>query len=304
MINIKFKGGLNALNQVIRYLHEKRIVKKSQVYHELVRTSNAVDADIDFVIEFLVNTDLASYSEDKILVNNNLTADELLIQLKLYFLSRLYADDETKRALFVDPLVSIINDYLYINIDSIKIKFRHVSKQLIDLEIAELINDKLKIIDYSLAKEITSRIQRRMSLSEFKRLQEIKHIKGEIAEKFILQQEIIKLKKTNYQPVRMSIINVTAGYDILSYDDSGNKIYLEVKALTKQNEFYFSSNELNTSKFLGNKYFIVLVEVLQSQTCKVIQLIQNPSVTLFDSSLFKVSTMNDYKFKLMNAENL
>lgn len=143
-----------------------------------------------------------------------------------------------------------------------------------------------------------------MSLSEFKRLQEIKHIKGEIAEKFILQQEIIKLKKTNYQPVRMSIINVTAGYDILSYDDSGNKIYLEVKALTKQNEFYFSSNELNTSKFLGNKYFIVLVEVLQSQTCKVIQLIQNPSVTLFDSSLFKVSTMNDYKFKLMNAENL
>lgn len=304
MINIKFKGGLNALNQVIRYLHEKRIVKKSQVYHELVRTSNAVDADIDFVIEFLVNTDLASYSEDKILVNNNLTADELLIQLKLYFLSRLYADDETKRALFVDPVVSIINDYLYINIDSIKIKFRHVSKQLIDLEIAELINDKLKIIDYSLAKEITSRIQRRMSLSEFKRLQEIKHIKGEIAEKFILQQEIIKLKKTNYQPVRMSIINVTAGYDILSYDDSGNKIYLEVKALTKQNEFYFSSNELNTSKFLGNKYFIVLVEVLQSQTCKVIQLIQNPSVTLFDSSLFKVSTMNDYKFKLMNAENL
>ncbi|MGE8425014.1 MAG: DUF3883 domain-containing protein, partial [Sphingobacterium siyangense] len=48
------------------------------------------------------------------------------------------------------------------------------------------------------------------------------------------------------------------GYDVLSYDEQGNTIYIEVKT-TKGNEltpFYLSENELEFLKLNHFKYFI------------------------------------------------
>jgi len=48
------------------------------------------------------------------------------------------------------------------------------------------------------------------------------------------------------------------GYDILSYNESGKKIYIEVKTTRKgkTQPFYISKNELSCSEIEGNQYFI------------------------------------------------
>ncbi|HKL41276.1 MAG TPA: DUF3883 domain-containing protein [Clostridia bacterium] len=50
------------------------------------------------------------------------------------------------------------------------------------------------------------------------------------------------------------------GYDILSYDEEGNKKYIEVKTTVNKNNnsFYISSNEIEFSKSNKNYYLYVV----------------------------------------------
>ena len=254
MVDIKIRGGIRVMGQILDYVLESKSLKVTLIYHELVRTSQALDDDIKFVLEFLENTELAEIKDGLVNIKTKFNSDELSIKLKLYYLSLLYGDQETRKALFEDSLVFIQDDFLFIDADSIQIKFRIHIKYLVALEVAELVDKRLKIINYSLVKEITSRVKRRVSLEEFKLIQEQKNIKGEIAEKYIYSLEYEALQNSIYKPVLMSMINVGAGYDILSYDESGSKKHIEVKALTSSREFYLSANEVNISKLLGKKY--------------------------------------------------
>lgn len=53
------------------------------------------------------------------------------------------------------------------------------------------------------------------------------------------------------------------GYDILSYDEKGNEIFIEVKSSrNKISSFYISRNELEKSKLYGEKYRIYLVSYI------------------------------------------
>jgi len=283
MVDIKIRGGIRVMGQILDYVLESKSLKVTLIYHELVRTSQALDDDIKFVLEFLENTELAEIKDGLVNIKTKFNSDELSIKLKLYYLSLLYGDQETRKALFEDSLVFIQDDFLFIDADSIQIKFRIHIKYLVALEVAELVDKRLKIINYSLVKEITSRVKRRVSLEEFKLIQEQKNIKGEIAEK----------------PVLMSMINVGAGYDILSYDESGSKKHIEVKALTSSREFYLSANEVNISKLLGKKYHLTLVSISNAGACHIVENIIDPAKIIFNSERFEAKLVNDYKIKLL-----
>ena len=299
MVNLKLRGGIRVMGQILDYVLESRSVKVTLIYHELVRTTKALDDDIKFVLEFLENTELAKIKDGIVNIKTKFNSDELSIKLKLYYLSLLYGDKETKKALFEDSVVFIQDDFLFIDADSIQIKFRIHIKYLVALEVAELVDNRLKIINYSLVKEITSRVKRRLSLKEFKHIQEQKSIKGEIAEKYIYSLEYEALKNSIYKPVLMSMINVGAGYDILSYDESGNKKHIEVKALTSSREFYLSANEVNISKLLGKKYHLTLVNINNDGECQIVENIIDPSKIIFNTKRFKTKLINDYKIKLL-----
>ena len=51
-----------------------------------------------------------------------------------------------------------------------------------------------------------------------------------------------------------------AGYDILSYNENQEKIYIEVKAVSSTNfKFYLSSNEFNKANLMNKNYFLYLL---------------------------------------------
>lgn len=87
---------------------------------------------------------------------------------------------------------------------------------------------------------------------------------GLIGEYFVLNCEREKLKKLgiNKNVIHMSIeTNDAAKYDILSYDENGNELYIEVKSTLQDinTAFYISSSELEFSKQNADHYCLYRV---------------------------------------------
>ncbi|TAA73142.1 DUF3883 domain-containing protein [Planococcus salinarum] len=72
-----------------------------------------------------------------------------------------------------------------------------------------------------------------------------------------------------------SIVN--AGYDILSYSSQSLEPdrFIEVKSFNSGHTFYWSRNELEVAKFLGDSYFLYLVTHSESKQVEI-RVIQNP----------------------------
>ena len=87
------------------------------------------------------------------------------------------------------------------------------------------------------------------------------------AEKIIYNEEKNKFAKlnSNLKPDHISLRDVSAGYDILSYqknNDNFEKIFIEVKAVSRSNyTFHLSVQELQTAKRYKGSYYIYLLPV-------------------------------------------
>ncbi|MCF2849178.1 DUF3883 domain-containing protein [Pseudoalteromonas sp. ACER1] len=89
---------------------------------------------------------------------------------------------------------------------------------------------------------------------------------GLIGEKLVLEYEVKRLKSLGLgeQANRVKHVAVdddTAGYDILSFDEYGKEIYIEVKTTTQSmsTPFYISRNEVEVSREKGEQYWIYRV---------------------------------------------
>ncbi len=116
---------------------------------------------------------------------------------------------------------------------------------------------------------------------EFKKILQHEAELGEIAEQFAIVYENKKLDNLNIskRAIRISDVDVTAGYDIISYmydTDIPNK-YIEVKSCNGNFDFYISRNEINVSKEKGDSYFLYLY----NRDKKTIYEIQNPYLKIF-----------------------
>lgn len=85
---------------------------------------------------------------------------------------------------------------------------------------------------------------------------------GDLGELWVVEREKQKLQRTNKPKLAKKVKHVAKekgdglGYDILSYDQDGNKIYIEVKT-TKGNAnstFYITRNELEKSRIENDNY--------------------------------------------------
>ena len=104
--------------------------------------------------------------------------------------------------------------------------------------------------------------RKKISPADLKKIMYEKEKIGLAAEEFIFKKEIEKVKEINKKlnVEHIALTDVAAGYDILSYDDKEEKIFIEVKAISSSNfKFYLTSNELNISNILKNKYFLYLL---------------------------------------------
>ena len=106
--------------------------------------------------------------------------------------------------------------------------------------------------------------RKRIANNTYKRDYELENLNrkiiGKKGEKTILEYEIFKLnslnKKKLARKVRDVSDNTSLGYDIISYDEKGREIHIEVKTKNSSKEildFYITSNELD--KFVKDKKY-------------------------------------------------
>lgn len=105
----------------------------------------------------------------------------------------------------------------------------------------------------------------KITLAQLKRQIEKNSEIGELAENYVLNYEKKRLKYSELSK-KISIISgkdVTAGYDIISYEsnlDYNYNRFIEVKAISAKG-FYWSENEMKTAGIKGSKYHLYLVEL-------------------------------------------
>lgn len=87
--------------------------------------------------------------------------------------------------------------------------------------------------------------------------------KGLAGEKLVILHEQRKLLNLGREDLANKVEHValdsdSAGYDILSFDEDGNKIYIEVKTTDKgiNHHFFISQNEVKASQKYGKQYYI------------------------------------------------
>ena len=100
-----------------------------------------------------------------------------------------------------------------------------------------------------------------------------------------MEYEKERLQKLSKKIKQISLIDVSAGYDILSFNDDMSSDYdrfIEVKSFRGEPHFYWSINEKNISEFMGDKYFIYLVDLDSYNSDRAIKpiIIKNPAQNL------------------------
>ena len=124
---------------------------------------------------------------------------------------------------------------------------------------------------------------------------------GDDAEKLIFKKEQEKVDQINpsLKVDHVALRDVSAGYDIQSFekkDDRVEKIYIEVKAVSKSNyKFHLSVQEKQTANKLKDKYFIYLLPVDKSNPDKF-EYNQLLKITNVDKSIFQ----NKLEWKVEN----
>ncbi len=143
------------------------------------------------------------------------------------------------------------------------------------------------------------------SIDKFREQMLRNELAGELAEQFVLDYE---KKRLNYCEIssrikQISLIDVGAGYDILSFHDEKSTNYdrfIEVKAVSRETSFYWSSNEYSTAKLRGKDYFLYLVELDQICIASYIpKLIQDPANVIMESDNWLIEA-ESYKIRWIN----
>ncbi len=123
---------------------------------------------------------------------------------------------------------------------------------------------------------------------------------GEIAETIVLEYEKIRLlgneNKAEAACVRViSKLNVSAGYDIESFDGKNEKLefdrFIEVKGTTRNDiKIFISKNELETAGRLRNNYWVYVVKGIDKNTrqSEGIELFQDPLESLLKNPRFTI----------------
>lgn len=143
------------------------------------------------------------------------------------------------------------------------------------------------------------------SLEQLKKQLEQQELQGETAELFVMEYEKRRLSELDMADniKRISVIDVAAGYDILSYE-SGESLefdrFIEVKSFSGNAHFYWSENEIETAKLYEDRYYIYLIDasLVNTQGYEP-TIIKNPAKTILGSGAW---IMNPTSYLVISTE--
>lgn len=215
-------------------------------------------------LNFLVELNIISINNNKVEIeigNTNLLFKDFLIS-KILISSQ-----------YGPPLKEYFNNFTKIdnkfsfkpndNYNSITSSLRNflISMDLVKYEID---NDCYSL----LSNEFLNRLNKvKFSPEELKKQLHKQNQIGLLAEEFVFKMEKEKLLTfgQDISPEHVSKFDVSAGYDILSYENNNDKfkkIYIEVKAVSSSNfKFFLSNGEFQSSLKYKTDYFLYLLPV-------------------------------------------
>ena len=112
---------------------------------------------------------------------------------------------------------------------------------------------------------------------------------GEKAEKLAWQYDKARLMQLGISkdPLSISSIDVTAGYDMVSYESDQSENYdrfIEIKAVSRSG-FFWSKNEYEVAKAKGERYYLYLVELSRiDDPGYAPDMIQNPATSIMEAN--------------------
>lgn len=149
--------------------------------------------------------------------------------------------------------------------------------------------------DALVAKHCKAR-HKQLSLEKLKEQLKNNELAGEKAELFVLEYEKKRLGQPLCEKVRrISEIDVSAGYDIVSFDSNKSfesDRFIEVKAVSNAG-FYWSKNEYTIAKLKGDTYYLYLVDLSKTnQQDYSPHIIQNPAMNVMEAEEWFVETQS------------
>ena len=140
--------------------------------------------------------------------------------------------------------------------------------------------------------------RRLLTLQALKKQLESNELAGERAEEFVLNFERKRISFPLCEKIRqISEIDVSAGYDIISFETSSSQEYdrfIEVKATTGGG-FYWSRNEYEIAKLKGNHYYLYLVDLSQTSCLNYSpRIIQDPANNIMRSEEWLTEVQSYY----------
>lgn len=155
-------------------------------------------------------------------------------------------------------------------------------------------------VDYEkLVSEYCKKQKQTISLERLRKHLEENAIAGERAEQFVLSYEQHRLGGKAARKVKIiSSIDVGAGYDIVSFNGATSCEYdrfIEVKAVSAGNAFFWSNNEYETAKLMDSNYYLYLVDLSKINLFDYSPIIiKNPAIVIMQSSEWLIETQSFY----------
>lgn len=184
-----------------------------------------------------------------------------------WFLDRFIEFSLNEGIIEIDTITYSIEHDAFI-MSSTTIKQRHACYRnvLTDYRVITLLPDARYLVNERLDKAIKTPTRHRV-ISEKQLLHnlQLQREQGERGELFVLEYE--KQRITNralHDGIkRISIIDVTSGFDIVSYNSNeSTRIdrFIEVKTYKGSEHFHWSQNEIEKADLMGDSYFLYLVD--------------------------------------------
>jgi hypothetical protein len=188
-----------------------------------------------------------------------------------------------------------VSELLIVGPQSFPLRYRPIRRMLIDLGLltrqpssfSYQINAPYDLVfSGMLSKESATRT---LSIDQLKDSLLRQEVYGAEAEEFVVHFESKRLAGNPRHKMikRISDIDVTAGYDIISFHDNRSQApdrFIEVKSFTGKPSFYWSENEISTAKAKQKNYYLYLVDRSKMAKSDYMPLIiQNPYEVLYNS---------------------
>jgi len=263
--------------------------------------------EFESLLDFCTNIDLVELDNEKFrfteLGKNCIDQTELEIEsLKKFLIYNCILDGKLSKKIIkkIFEFESSRHSFNY-NLDEIESHFGKYANVLPLLYEIEFLNRKISKNLVIINPVISSTIQfknqiksiAKISLSEQDKRRERNEkqnkIIGQIAEEIVLEDEIERLNRENHSEEAKNVRIISdddsnAGYDIESFTDGSQNLnepdkFIEVKGSTNSKlNFYWSKNEINNARHLGDKYWIFFVSNIDKNTKKgtITRRIKNP----------------------------